>query len=387
MKKIEVFCVILIDEKLTDMYDSDLFSKMVFNYIQNGDRIKRLSYYVDKYIETPFDYDKRDDYLDNDVVKDVKYELHKYVKKWVNKLRGSDDILDITINPSGDYGLSEYIYITFRHGEGDLEEFYENNKKLYDAVKFRLSDHYEQDWVSNKSKRKVSIRHKTFYQASVDASNKIDDYINFLRKLEQLYLNSKNQEDQSTVSEKLSIKETCNVFYTDSMFYLTLLEYLTRDTQIKYADDYIPNFDKSKKQQYADEYPIKDIKDDIASFIDDWLKEIKTECDVYSMKNNRKSDSYGFSNYITLSFNRPADRRLYQFYKDNDELYNNVKFRFSEHESKNDDSDIEDWVNFTGKTFNQAAEEMKYKIQNYVVDLRSKEKQYLKKLDKKNKRR
>jgi len=174
---------------------------------------------------------------------------------------------------------------------------------------------------------------------------------------------------------------------TGKQFFQSLLEYLTKDTMIKYADDYIPNFDKSKKQKYAKEYPIKDIKDDIASFIDDWLSEIKTECDVYSMKNNRKSDSYGFSNYITLSFNRPADRRLYQFYKDNDELYNNVKFRFSEHESRNDDSDIEDWVNFTGKTFNQAAEEMKYKIQNYVVDLRSKEKQYLKKLDKKNKKR
>jgi Zn-dependent M16 (insulinase) family peptidase len=63
-----------------------------------------------------------------------------------------------------------------------------------------------------------------------------------------------------------------------------------------------------------------------------------------------------------------------------------VKVRFSEHESKNDDSDIEDWVNFTGKTFNQAAEEMKYKINNYIIDLRSKEKQYLKKLDKQNKK-
>ena len=40
----------------------------------------------------------------------------------------------------------------------------------------------------------------------------------------------------------------------------------------------------------------------------------------------------------------------------------------------------------TGKTFNQAAEEMKYKIMNYVIDLRSKEKQYLKKLDKEKKK-
>ena len=170
------------------------------------------------------------------------------------------------------------------------------------------------------------------------------------------------------------------------VFYSMLKEFLEKDTVIKYADDYIDNFDKSKKQQYAKQYPIKDIKDDLAEFIDEWLEEIKTECDIYKMKLNRKSDSYGFSNYITLSFNRPADRRLYPFYNENSNLYNNVKFRFSEHESKNDDSDIEDWVNFTGKTFNQAAEEMKYKINNYIIDLRSKEKQYLKKLDKQNKK-
>ena len=186
----------------------------------------------------------------------------------------------------------------------------------------------------------------------------------------------------SLINERLIYEK-----YSGKQFFKALLEYLTRTDEIKYADDYIPNFDPAKKRKYANEYPIKDIKDDLAGFIDDWLTEIKDECDIYSMKNNRKSGSYGFSNYITISFNRPADRRLYPFYRENDELYNNVKFRFSEHESRNDDSDIEDWVNFTGKTFNQAADEMKYKIENYVIDLRSKEKQYLKKLDKKSKKR
>ncbi len=176
---------------------------------------------------------------------------------------------------------------------------------------------------------------------------------------------------------------------SSNLFYKTLLEYLTRDTVIKYADDYIPNFNPALKQKYAKEYPISDIKDDLIEFIEDWFEEVKDDCDIYKFKPIRKSDHYGFSNYITVSFNRPADRRLYPFYNENDKLYNNVKFRFSEHESKNDDSDITDFVNMTGKTFNQAAEEMKYKIMNYVIDLRSKEKQYLKKLDKakkKNKR-
>lgn len=375
--------MIVLDEKLVDLYDSDLFSRMVFNYIQNGDNIKQLSHYVDKYVETPFDYDKRKEYLDTDVVQRVKYELHKYVKKWVDRLKNSEDIIDITFDQSTHFGLSEYIIITFSHGE-DVDDFYESNKTLYNNVRFRFSDHNEQNWAKKKSKRKVSIRHKTFYQASVDMSNKIDDYINYLRKLESLYLQSRNRD--TNISEKLRIREDCRVYYTDEMFYLTLCEFLTRDTEIKYADDYIDNFDKSKKQIYAKQYPIKDIKDDIASFIDDWLQDIKRDNDIYSVKNNRMSDSYGFSNYITISFNRPADRRLFPFYQEHPDLYNNVKFRFSEHESKNDDSDIADGVNFVGKTFNQAADEMKYKIKNYATDLRSKEKQYLKKLDKQNKK-
>lgn len=370
-------------EKIADMYDSSLFSAMVFNYIKNGDKIKQLSHYIDKYVETPFDYGKRRDYLETDVVQRVKYELHKYVKKWVNKLRDCDDILSVNVNPSSDYGLSDYIQITFSHPD-NLDDFYSSNERLYNNVKFRFSDHNEQDWAVNKAKRKVSVRHKTFYQASVDMSNKIDDYINYLRKLESLYLQS--MDANSNVTEKLTIREDCGVYYTDQMFYITLNEFLTRNDEIKYADDYIDNFDKSKKQKYAKEYPIRDIKNDIASFIDDWLNEIKRDCDIYSMKNNRMSDSYGFSNYITLSFNRPADRRLYQFYQDNSEKYNNVKFRFSEHDPKNDTSDIADSVNFVGKTFNQAADEMKCKIENYVIDLRSAEKQYLKKLDKQAKK-
>lgn len=166
-------------------------------------------------------------------------------------------------------------------------------------------------------------------------------------------------------------------------FVNALLEFLKKDTVIKYADDYIDNFDKSKKDKYAKVYPIADIKEDILNFADEWIKEVQDECDVRRVRNVRESPRYGFSTYLDLDFNRPNDKRLYPFYNANDTLYNDVTFRFSEHESHNDDSDIADWVNLTGKTFTQAAEEMKYKIQNYVIDLRSKEKQYLKKLKKK----
>lgn len=169
--------------------------------------------------------------------------------------------------------------------------------------------------------------------------------------------------------------------------FLQLKEFLKRTDTIKYADDYIKNFNPALKKKYAQEYPIADIKADIANFIDSWLNSIKDEYDIHHMKPNRPSDSYGFSNYIELSFNRPSDRRLFPFYAENKNLYNNVKFRFSEHDPKNDASDIEDSVIFTGKTFDQAAQEMEYRIHNYVIDLRAKEKRYLKDLDKKNKKR
>lgn len=174
---------------------------------------------------------------------------------------------------------------------------------------------------------------------------------------------------------------------TASHFMRALLEYLEKDTVIKYSDDYIDNFDKSKKDKYANVQPIKEIKQDIYKFVEDWIKDVQDECGVYRIRNVRMSKKYGFSTYVDLDFKRPADRRLYPFYDENSNLYTDVTFRFSEHESKNDDSNIADWVNLTGKTFIQASEEMKYKIQNYVTDLRSKEKQYLKKLDKKNKKR
>lgn len=168
---------------------------------------------------------------------------------------------------------------------------------------------------------------------------------------------------------------------------LNLHELIQRTDTIKYADDYIKNFDPSLKQDYAQQYPIADIKADIANFINDWLNEIKDKYDIHHMKPNRPSRSYGFSNYIELSFNRPSDRRLFPFYNTHKDLYDNVKFRFSEHDPKNDASDIEDEVIFTGKTFDQAAQEMEYRIHNYVIDLRAKEKRYLKDLEKKNKKR
>ena len=47
MKMNEVVYVVYMLEKLTDMYDSELFSRMVTTYIRNNDKIKQLSHYDD----------------------------------------------------------------------------------------------------------------------------------------------------------------------------------------------------------------------------------------------------------------------------------------------------------------------------------------------------
>lgn len=166
------------------------------------------------------------------------------------------------------------------------------------------------------------------------------------------------------------------------LFYVSLLEYLTKQDVIMNADDYIDDFDPTLKQQYANEYPIKDIKDDLDEFISDWLESVKDECGIRWVKTNKKSGSYGFSNYITIGFERPDDRRLYPYFAQNKSKYDGVKFRFSEHEAHNDTDDIADFVDFKGKTFDQAAEEMRYKILNYASDLRAGEKRYLKQKEK-----
>lgn len=186
---------------------------------------------------------------------------------------------------------------------------------------------------------------------------------------------------------KLHIREHLFENVSSRTFYRILAELINRDDRLKDADDYIQNFDKSKKRDYVNQYPIKDIKNDLYVFVKDWANKVQSIDGIYKVDRVWRSGSYGFSNYIQISFDRPKDRRLFDFYNSNKNLYQGVKFRFSEHESKNDASDIEDNVNFIGKTFDQAADEMKFKIENYIVDLRSKEKQYLKKLDKQSKKR
>ena len=171
------------------------------------------------------------------------------------------------------------------------------------------------------------------------------------------------------------------------VFFQILKEFLTKNTEIKYADDYIDNFDPSKKKKYRKEYPITDIKDDLFEFVQEWVKQVEALDDVYKINRIWMSNSYGFSNYIQISLKRPRDPRLRGFYETHRNLYDGVKFRFSEHGSLNDDSDITQYVNLVGKTFNQAASEMLFLIENYITDVHSQEKQYLKKLEKDKKKR
>ena len=171
-----------------------------------------------------------------------------------------------------------------------------------------------------------------------------------------------------------------------------LLEYLEKTDTIMDADDYVRKenggkFDASKKKEYGEEFPIKDIKDDIYGFIDEWLSQVYNLDRVKEIEDFHMSKQYGFSNYFTVVFTKP-ERQFNGFFFDNRDMYKKT-FRFSEHDikEKNKSDDIFLTVNLIGKTFEQAAAEMLLDIENYIIDLKGAEKQWLKKQKKQKQRR
>lgn len=179
---------------------------------------------------------------------------------------------------------------------------------------------------------------------------------------------------------------------TGRHFYECLLEYLKTTDKILNADDYVRkhndgSFDSRRKDDYAREFPVAEIKQDLADFIEDWLEKVKDACSIHKVNVRWDDGKYGFSNYVEICFDRPNDKRLFPYYRENSNLYNNVKFRFSEHNPVNDASDITAFVDFKGKSFEDAADEMEIAIRNYVQDLRAGEKRYIKKLEKEKRRR
>lgn len=180
-----------------------------------------------------------------------------------------------------------------------------------------------------------------------------------------------------------------------SVFYTVLNEYLSETDPIKKANYYWKlehpkgKFNPNFMKVYAKQFPIIDIKDDILTFVVNFANELRKIPDISTVL-SYKSPDFGFSTYMHIYFTKPTDERLSEYVKNNLKKYDNVKFRFSEHDEysnksnndePNDDSKKSSGnVDYFNKNFIQAAEEMRSEVLAYIDSLRDGEKEYIKQL-------
>lgn len=171
----------------------------------------------------------------------------------------------------------------------------------------------------------------------------------------------------------------------DKIFYFYLIEYLNDNDEIQHANYYWskehPNekFNPNYLKQYAQRFPVKDIKKDIHAFVTDFSKWINSLEDVKQVQSNISTE-FGFSDYIFIDFNKPSNPELEDFYNTNERKYKHVKIRFSDHNEFNNtpsERRLALKVNFHDRTFLDAADEMKQKILKYIDNLHKAENEYL----------
>lgn len=179
---------------------------------------------------------------------------------------------------------------------------------------------------------------------------------------------------------KLRIREDRFGRLPAELVFKLFFEMVEHDDNLKDSHDYFPIANEFNRKDLEDAYPLSEIKDDIYGFIEDWKDDVLKIKGVTKMDKHWKSKRFGLSNYIQLTFDQPKDMRLFGYYLRNKNKYNGIKFRFSDHTSQNDDSDIQDGVDFVGKTFDQSADEMEIKIQEYIDYLRFEEQKELDKI-------
>lgn len=161
--------------------------------------------------------------------------------------------------------------------------------------------------------------------------------------------------------------------YSGKLFFDALLEYLNKTDVIKGMPDYVTDLiepyvdSREKRKEYEKNDKMIEIKDDIRGFIKDWFSEVLKLDRVQHIRVD-KSPYFGLSNYIYVTFTNPTSPKLANYAKTNKTKYDQVKFRFTDHSEEEDLSKhkAKDFVDFKGKTFIQAANEMLEIIKNYI---------------------
>ena len=174
-------------------------------------------------------------------------------------------------------------------------------------------------------------------------------------------------------------------------FLNSLLEYITKSDSILHAKDYWvkehPDEEfidtKQMRKVYTKQFPVKDIKADIHSFVTDFAAELRRKAEI-SNSHPDPSIEFGFSDYIYIDIKPPIDPRLQDYYENNKEKYKHVKVRFSDHKEKKDlapEKKSKIKVNFYKRSFISGANEMMRKIDEYIQKLKNEEQLYLNTLE------
>lgn len=161
-----------------------------------------------------------------------------------------------------------------------------------------------------------------------------------------------------------------------------LLEYLKKTDKIKKCKNYVTQFiepyvdTKEKRKEYAKNPKIIEIKNDIKEFVKAWRSKVLALNGVKEIQID-PSPYFGLSMYIYVTF-EPSSRQGIEFYKQHEDLYKAVKFRFTDHPeidaNKTNPTPKERTVDMVGKTFIVCANEMMHRIQDYQEDLYKQEK-------------
>ena len=216
----------LLEVKIKNKYER-LFYIYLLEYLSQNDPILHAQEYFEKERKDKFDINKRRKYVNEFPVKDIKKDLHKFIKKFDKTLLSIPEIEKCAPDPSPSWGFSNYVYITFRKPtDPKLSDYYDEHEDEYKHVKIKFSDHTRikttkdkngnkveipaEEKETNKSKMNVDWYGKTFKAASNEMLGKIKAYIQNLHDGENKYLQSleneedgeENKDSEATVSEK-----------------------------------------------------------------------------------------------------------------------------------------------------------------------------------------
>ena len=182
--------VLIREDMLCELSGHD-FAEALMEYLKKTDKIKKCRNYVTQFIEPYVDTtEKRKEYVKHPKIMEIKNDIKEFVKAWRSKVLSLPDVTNILVDPSPYFGLSTYIYVTIKPSKKYGNEFYKQNKDLFDKVKFRFTDHPEFDFNKKHptpDSRTVGMVGKTFIICANEMMHKIQDYIDDLKEKEKKF--------------------------------------------------------------------------------------------------------------------------------------------------------------------------------------------------------